>query len=96
MELPDGCSDPCGTLGSFLRDPVRRRFEWPLAEQRRRHVHSRIDMAELPVQHQTRRMGRPYTLVLTRTPQLFERERQARVQDLADLDWLTVHWTQRH
>jgi hypothetical protein len=52
-------------------DPARHNLEWPLAEQRRRHVHSRIDLAELPVQHQTMRTGRPYALVLTKTPQLF-------------------------
>ena len=93
--LPDGCTcDLCGTLGSFLQDRVRRSFEWPLAEQRRRHIHSRIDMGELPVRHQTRRTGRPFTLVLTKTPQLFERERQARVQQQADLDWLTAEWHQ--
>lgn len=93
--LPDGCTcDLCGTLSSFLQDPVRRSFDWPLAEQRRRHIHSRIDMGELPVRHQTRRTGRPFTLVLTKTPQLFERERQVRVQQQADLDWLTAVWHQ--
>jgi hypothetical protein len=89
VKLPDGCTcDLCGTLGEFLGDPVRRSFEWPLAEQRRRHVHSRIDAAELPVRHQTRRTGRPYTLVLAKTEELFEREREARRQAQADLTWL--------
>ena len=37
------------------------------------HVHRRIEGAELPVTHQTRRTGSPYTLVLTKTPELFER-----------------------
>ena len=53
-------------------------------------------MAELPVTHKTRRHGRPYTLVLTKTAHLFERERQARVQQQADLDWLTAEWHRRH
>lgn len=92
---PDGCAcDLCGTLGSFLQDPARRSFEWPLAEPKRNHVHSRIDLAELPVHHLTRRTGRPFTLVLTKTTQLFERERQARIQVQADLDWLGAHWKQ--
>jgi hypothetical protein len=49
-----------------------------------------IDGAELPVRHQTRREGRPHTLVLTKTKDLFEREVQARRRDEADLAWLTA------
>jgi hypothetical protein len=89
IELPGGCRcELCQTLGAFLGDPARRTFEWPLAEQRRRHVHSRIDQAELPVRHQTRRSGRPYTLVLNKTDALFAREREARQRDQTDLAWL--------
>jgi hypothetical protein len=36
-----------------------RTFEWPLAKERRQHIHPRIDTAELPVSHLTRRQGRP-------------------------------------
>jgi len=42
----------------------------------------------MPVHHQTRRSGRPYTLVLKKTDALFEREQQARWRDQADLAWL--------
>jgi len=86
IEPPDGCAcELCGTLDSFLRDPAQRTFEWPLAQQRRGHIHSRIDAAELPVRHETRRQDRPYTLVLTKSPALFERERKAQIRDQADL-----------
>jgi predicted 2-oxoglutarate/Fe(II)-dependent dioxygenase YbiX len=89
IEPPAGCRcELCTELDSFLRDPDRTRFEWPLAEQRRRHIHGRIDGAELPVHHQTRRSGRPYTLVLTKTDTLFEREAQHRRQDERELAWL--------
>jgi hypothetical protein len=89
IELPGGCRcNLCQTLGTFLADPARRTFEWPLAEQRRRHIHSRIDQAELPVHHQTRRSGRPYTLVLNKTDTLFAREREVRRRDQTDLAWL--------
>jgi hypothetical protein len=74
----------------FLEDPNQRAFEWPLAQQRRQHVHSRIDAAELPVSHVTRRRGRPYTLVLNKTDALFAREQQARARDQADLEWLAA------
>jgi hypothetical protein len=40
------------------------------------------------VHHQTRRSGRPYTLVLRKTDALFEREQEARRRDQADLAWL--------
>ena len=90
IELPEGCRcELCQTLGAFLSDPDRRTFEWPLAEQRRRHVHSRIDQGVLPVRHQTQRRGRPYTLVLGKTDALFAREREARRRDQTDLAWLS-------
>jgi hypothetical protein len=37
-----------------------------------------------------RRRGSPYTLVLTKTDELFTREEEARRQDEADLAWLTA------
>ncbi|MEV4470050.1 2OG-Fe(II) oxygenase [Nonomuraea sp. NPDC049504] len=93
IKLPTGCAcELCETLGTFLRDPERRALDWPLAKDRRRHVHARIDEAELPVHHETRRQGRPYTLVLTKTEALFERERLARERHQADLAWLTDEW----
>jgi hypothetical protein len=90
---PTGCGcGLCATLATFLHDPARRSCDWPLAEQGRRHVHHRIDTAELPVRHQTRRQGRPYTLVLTKTDALFDRERQQRERDAADLAWLNANY----
>jgi hypothetical protein len=41
---------------------------------------------------ETRRQGRPYTLVLTKTDALFERERQQRKHDTADLAWLSTNY----
>jgi hypothetical protein len=93
IELAGGCACAlCGTLATFLEDPARRSFEWPLAKEGRRHIHSRIDVNELPVRHGTRRQGRPFTLVLTKTQELFERERRARARDEADLEWLSNEW----
>jgi predicted 2-oxoglutarate/Fe(II)-dependent dioxygenase YbiX len=95
-ELPAGCTcELCATLGEFLRDPARRVLDWPLAKPGRQHIHSRIDAAELPVTHETRRQGSPYTLVLAKTGALFERERKARTQDAADLEWLVGEWRPR-
>jgi predicted 2-oxoglutarate/Fe(II)-dependent dioxygenase YbiX len=89
INLPGGCNcQLCDTLGRFLADPIQRTFEWPLAKEGRRHVHSTIERSALPVSHQTRRTGRPYTLVLTKTPALFEREKQERRRDEEDRAWL--------
>jgi hypothetical protein len=91
IELPEGCAcNLCDTLRVFLADKSRRTFEWPLAKDGRRHVHSRIDAAELPVAHVTRRQGRPYTLVLNKTDALFAREQEERDRDETDLEWLTA------
>jgi predicted 2-oxoglutarate/Fe(II)-dependent dioxygenase YbiX len=93
VELPAGCTCPlCGTLRAFLADPRRRAFDWPLAKDGRQHIHSRIDAAELPVTHVTRRQGRPYTLVLNKIDALFTREQEARVRDETDLAWLEAAW----
>jgi len=93
IELPAGCTcELCETLRAFLSDKSRRTFEWPLAKQRRQHVHSRIDTAELPVSHLTRRQGRPYTLVLNKTDALFAQEQEARTRDESDLEWLEAKW----
>jgi len=86
-----GC-DLCDTLGTFLGSRSRRVFEWPLATDGRRHVHTQIDSAELPVRHQTRRQERPYTLVLAKTDELFTREKDARHKAVTDLAWLTSAW----
>jgi hypothetical protein len=50
---------------------------------------------ELPVTHVTTRTGRPFTLVLRKTDALFDRERQARARDEADLQWLAATATRR-
>ncbi|CAM3395379.1 2OG-Fe(II) oxygenase [Kibdelosporangium persicum] len=79
----------CDTFRTFLGSRSRRTFEWPLATDGRRHIHTHIDSAELPVRHQTRRQGRPYTLVLTKTDELFTRARKARHKAVNELAWLT-------
>jgi hypothetical protein len=92
IELPTGgCTcDLCDTLRAFLSDKGRRTFEWPLGKQRRQHIHSRLDAAELPVTHMTRRQGSPYTLILTKTEALFVREQEARTREETDLEWLSA------
>ena len=88
-----GCTcDLCATLSDFLAAPDRRTLEWPLAKQRRQHVHTRIDTAEIPVTHVTKRQGSPYILVLRKTDDLFAGEQKARAQADSDLAWLANEW----
>lgn len=84
--------DLCVSFGEFLRDGSRRLLEWPLAEARRKHVKQAIRTAELPVRQQVVRAGSPYTLILTKTDALFERERKARQRAVTDLAWLRKNW----
>ena len=82
------CSCPlCAKLTQFLRSN-QQRLEWPLATADRLHVHRRIDGHDLPVAHTTRRAGRPFTLVLEKTPVLFEREAATRTVAAQDLRWI--------
>jgi hypothetical protein len=83
-----GC-DLCDTARTFLGSRSQKIFEWPLAKDGRRHVHTQIDSAGLPVRHHTRRQGRPYTLVLTKTDELFTHATNARHKAVTDLAWLT-------
>lgn len=92
--LPGGpaCCETCRELNDFLADPQERTLEWPLAKSGRQHVHIRIEDDELPVTHVTRRSGRPFTLVLTKTQRLFQDEEHERIRDGADLERLLRVW----
>lgn len=90
MALPEDCRcGTCARLRAFLADSRQQRLEWPLAQERRRHVHQVLDEHEMPVRHRTRRSGRPFTLVLEKMDALFAREAGERRRWRADLDWLT-------
>jgi hypothetical protein len=89
IDPPLGCRcDLCPTLRAFLRDPRKTVLSWPLAQDRRAHVHGILDRHRLPVAHATRREGRPYTLVLTKQKALFEREKALRSRQRELLAWL--------
>lgn len=90
IKVPLRCRcELCVTLSRFLAAADKTRLEWPLAKERRAHVHRTIDSRELPVRHETRRTGSPHTLILEKTSALFQREAAARRMWQADLDWLT-------
>ncbi len=76
--IHDDCCQDCAHLASFLHDAQQQQMTWPLAKARRQHIHRRIDEAELPVTHLTRREGSPHKLVVTKTDALFHREADRR------------------
>lgn len=89
-----GCAcEHCARLNAFLTGPTTRTLEIATAEQNRTHLEGRIRHAELPVSHTTRRQGRPYTLVLTKTMAVFEREIDQRREDQLTLDRLAAQWS---
>ena len=78
---PAGCDcERCATLAGFLADPAATRLEWPMKKDYRQHIHQVIDSAELPVTHVTVRVGRPFTLVLTKTADVFALEDRDRAE----------------
>jgi hypothetical protein len=79
IDPPGNCDcELCTELAAFLRARSRSEYSWPLAKPRRQHIHQQIDRHRLPVRHRTVRTGRPYTLVLTKTKELFKRDRARR------------------
>jgi hypothetical protein len=93
IEPPPGCTCAlCKVLSAFLRDRDRIQHAWPLAKERRRHIHGVIESHCLPVTHTTVRRGSPQTLVLTKQKALFERDAALRARQKALLTWLRKQW----
>jgi hypothetical protein len=78
----------CATLMGYLRARDKVRLEWPLAKRGRAHIHGTIDLHGLPVTHNTRRFGSPFTLILEKTPALFEHDAAQRQLRKSALQWL--------
>lgn len=75
------CAD-CKTLASFMADPDAETLRLPLAAKRRGHLHNTINVKKLDLTHETERVGRPQTLVCTKTKDSYERALEAYQLDL--------------
>ncbi|MBB2890639.1 2OG-Fe(II) oxygenase [Flexivirga oryzae] len=84
-----GCAD-CADFAKFLGSRTDRALRWPMAERRRQHIESHITSLGLPVSHTTERTGRPYSLLLTKTEELFTHEARERHDAETDLRWLVA------
>lgn len=72
-KVPHSCRD-CQELQKFLASSTEQKLIWPMAKERRRHIHNMIEGLDLPVTHETRHIGSPHQLILTKTPALFKRD----------------------
>lgn len=70
-QLSCDCRD-CRALSEFLADPDRQEARFPLAKERRRHLHGVIDGDHCDCTHVTEHRGSPHTLVCTKTTASYE------------------------
>jgi hypothetical protein len=75
------CAD-CRALAAFLEDPTRPEGRFPLAEQRRRHLHGEIDRFACDCAHEMERKGSPYTLVCRKTLASYQRREKQFEEDV--------------
>jgi hypothetical protein len=64
------CQD-CNAVNRFLRDPTQSVGRFPLAKNRRAHIHQQLD-AYTTCTHQTSRVGSPHTLVVTKNQSQYQ------------------------
>ena len=78
------CQD-CRALSAFLADPNRREARFPMAKERRRHLHGIIDSNRCDCTHVTEHRGSPHTLVCTKTTASYEAACKIYERDLQNL-----------
>jgi hypothetical protein len=83
-KLSCNCRD-CRALSEFLADPDRREARFPLAKERRRHLHNIIDRDRCDCTHVTEHRGSPHTLVCTKTTASYDAARKIHERDLKNL-----------
>lgn len=79
-ELKCPCDD-CKAIRRFLADPELSVARFPLAERRRRHIHSEIESSRADCTHLTDRVGSPYSLVCKKTNASHDRRRKQYLED---------------
>ena len=62
----------CEKLKIFLAACRQQKIVWPLAKDRRQHIHEILESMDIPVSHVTQHTGSPHKLVLTKSPELFQ------------------------
>lgn len=83
-KLSCSCGD-CHALSAFLANPEQKQGRFPLAKERRKHLHQIIDANRCDLTHVTERRGRPFTLVCTKTTASYEDACKVHARDLQNL-----------
>jgi len=86
-KLSCSCAD-CAKMSQFLAHPEQAQARFPVAKQRRQHLHEIIDQNHCDLLHVTERRGRPFTLVCTKTTASYDAERELYERDLRNLSSL--------
>ncbi len=73
QEIPIPCScEDCQELQRFARDPLTQIYRFRVRQDRRRHIHEKIDFYKLDMMHETERTGSPQTLVCKKNRRTYE------------------------
>ncbi len=88
-KLSCNCRD-CRALSEFLADPDRREARFPMAKERRRHLHNIIDGNGCDCTHVTDRRGNPHTLVCKKTTASYDAACKIYDRDVKNLSRLTA------
>jgi hypothetical protein len=68
------CCADCISLNRFLSDPAQTVGRFSVNQNRRQHLHRRLDAARIDCTHETERIGSPQTLVVTKSFRHHERD----------------------
>jgi len=74
--VPNCACQDCKAVNRFLRDPTQSVGRFPLAKNRRAHIHQKLD-AYTTCTHQTSRVGSPHTLVVTKNQSQYQSDEAA-------------------
>lgn len=73
QEVPISCNcEDCQELQKFARDPLTQIYRFRVRQDRRRHLHEKIDFYKLDMTHETERTGSPQTLVCKKNRRTYE------------------------
>ena len=83
------CKD-CRALSAFLADPNQREARFPMAKERRQHLHNTIASNRCDCSHVTEHRGSPHTLVCTKTTASYDAAREIYERDSQNLSRITA------
>ena len=64
----------CERLNRFLKDKDAQVCRFAVRKELRRHLHNKIDTYHCDLNHETERVGRPYTLVCTKNRKSYQQK----------------------